>query len=379
MKTEILTGGSELIDELSGEWAELCDEGASAEPFLRPEWFAAFVDCFENQVYIVTVRRDGKLRALLPLVKKAGTLHGIPVRKLQAVYNLNTQRFDLIHGGDEDERKAIVKAVWFALKDMRGWDVVETRLVKKNSWLHDVLDHAEQESYKTGVWPMDAAPFIMLPQADDTPSAIAAFFKGPRKHLRQELDRRLRRLQELGTVEFATTTTFSPELTQTFFDLEGKGWKGRQGTAVVDDPVVVRLHDDFAQAVADSGSLLIYELKLGCKTIAMSINIRYSRETVHWKTTYDEEYSRYSPGNLLFRELLKDCIECGSNEIDFLSPSSPNKLSWATGEREHVAFYIFDRSLWGMLLWNWKFRFVLGLQELRDLRSEKRVLTSATR
>ncbi len=378
MTTEILTGGGELIDELFGDWAELCDEGASAEPFLRPEWFAAFVDCFESQIDIITVRRDGKLRALLPLVKKTGTLHGVPVRKLQAVYNLNTQRFDLIHGADENERNAIVNAVWSALKGMPGWDVVETRLVKKDSWLHDVLDHAEQENHKTGVWPMDAAPYIALPQNEDIPLAITTFFKGPRKHLRQELNRRLRRLEELGTVEFAKSTTFSLELTKTFFDLESKGWKGRQGTAVVDDPVVVWLHNNFAQRIAASGSLLIYELKLSGKTIAMNMNIRYGRETIHWKTAYDEEYSRYSPGNLLFREFLKDCIESGASEIDFLSPSSPNKLAWATGEREHVAFYIFARSFWGRFLWNWKFRFVLGLRELRDLRS-KGELAAATR
>ena len=101
-----------MIDRLSAEWTELCEEGACNEPFLRPEWFSTFVKNFENEIDIITVRREGRLRAILPLIKKRGFLHGIPVRKLQAVYNLNTQRFDLIHGADEAEKAPIAQAIW---------------------------------------------------------------------------------------------------------------------------------------------------------------------------------------------------------------------------------------------------------------------------
>ena len=371
IKTEILTGGIELIDQISVEWTELCDEGASGEPFLRPEWFSAFVKNFGDDIQLLTVRRDGVLRALLPILKKRGVLHGVPVRKIQAVYNLNTPRFDLVHGADETERKAIVDAVWRTLRGVSGWDVLEFRLVKRESWLGSVLELAESEKYPAGIWPMDGAPFITLPRSDDKERAIHDFFRGSRKHLRQELDRRLRRLKEIGAVEFVSTQGCTPELMRTYFDLEAKGWKGRRGTAVTDDPSVARLHEDFAAAVAAKKSLFVYELKLDGKTIAMSLNIRYIRETVHWKTSYDEEFARYSPGNILFRELVRDSIEHDSNEIDFLSPSTPNKKFWASGEREHVAFYIFNRSLFGALLWRWKFRIVSGLREFKSGTPEK--------
>lgn len=377
MITEVLTGGTEVIDRISAEWTELCDEGASGEPFLRPEWFSAFVRNFESEIDLVTVRRDGKLRAVLPLVKKRGSLHGIPVRKLQAVFNPNTQRFDLIHGSDISEKKTIVNAIWEAIRDASGWDVLETRLVKKDSWLGDVLALAEREGYRTGIWPMDSAPFIRLPQSDDRQRSIEDFFKGPRKHLRQEMDRRLRRLNELGNVEFTVTAGVTPDLMKTYFDLESKGWKGRGGTAVTDNPVVARMHEEFAREVAAKRSLFVYELKLNGKTIAMSLNIRYGDETIHWKTSYDEDYARYSPGNLLFRELLSDCINRGSHEIDFLSPSTPNKRFWASGEREHVAFYIFRRGLFGSLLWMWKFSIIAGLRELKAKTPPKMVAAHA--
>ncbi|MEO7658977.1 MAG: GNAT family N-acetyltransferase [Pyrinomonadaceae bacterium] len=363
--TEILTGGTEIISGIAAEWTDLCNEGASNLPFLRPEWFLAFVNNFESKIDLVTVRRDGKLRAVLPLVSKTSNLHGIQVRKLQAVFNLNTQRFDLIHGADEAERGPIVQAMWSAIKNNTAWDVVEFRLVDRDSWLGDILALAEKENHKTGIWQMDSAPFITLPHTENKERSIDNYFKGSRTHLRQELNRRLRRLKEIGNVEFTVTRGFTNELMKTYLDLEARGWKGRGGTAVTDDPSVVRLHEEFASKVADNDSLYIYELKLDGSTIAMSLNIRYDKETVHWKTSYDEAYRRYSPGNLLFRELLTDCVKNGSPEIDFLSPPTPNKSFWASGEREHVAFYIFQNGLYGKLLWAWKFGVISGLRDLK--------------
>lgn len=367
---EILTGGIEVISRISAEWTSLCNEGPCNVPFFRPEWFAAFVKNFENKIDLVTVRLDGKLRAVLPLVKKNGVLHGIPVRKLQAVFNLNTQRFDLIHGADEAERKSVAKAVWSAIKKSGSWDVVEIRMVEKDSWLGDVLTLAEDEEFQTGIWKMDSAPFITLPQSEDKKRSIEDYFKGPRKHLRQELDRRLRRLKEVGNVEFVVTNSCSSKLTKTYFDLEAKGWKGRGGTAISDDPLVAQMHEEFANSVAKERSLLIYELKLDGKTIAMSLNIRSATKTIHWKTSYDEEYARYSPGNLLFRELLIDCVHSRSTEIDFLSPATPNKLSWASGEREHVSFYVFRRGFYGYALQYWKFGVIGGLRQLKSKKRE---------
>ena len=369
-QTQISAGGSEIVEKIFDEWTALCEEGACNEPFFRPEWFAAFVNNFEKEILLVTVRRGGKLRAVLPLTRKKATLDGVPVNKLQAVYNLNTPRFDLIHGADEAERPEIVRAVWKEIKKQPGWNVLEMRLVKKGGWLDNLLRVAESENYGTGVWEMDAAPFIALPQAEDKEKLIEEYFKNTRKHLRQELNRRLRRLKELGEVEFVVTTDYSPELLQRYFALEAKGWKGRGGTAVTDDARVAKLHHDFAREVAARNALFVYELKLDGKTIAMSANIIYDKQAVHWKTSYDEEYSRYSPGNLLFREFLSDCIRKNSPEIDFLSPATPNKKFWASGEREHAAFYIFQRGITGLLLCKWKFSVISRLRKFKKGKSE---------
>lgn len=371
LQTEAVIGGTEVIAEIFEDWSNLCEEGECNEPFFTPEWFTCFVKNFEDEILLLTVRRSKKLLAVLPLVKKTGHLHGVSARKFQAVFNPNTPRFDIIHGSDESERKEIVEALWKEIKKQSNWDFLEARLVKKDSWFNDLLALAERENYGTGIWEMDSAPFIKLPVGVDKEKLIEEFFKGSRKHLRQELNRRLRRLKELGEVEFAITREYSPEMMQRYFELEAKGWKGRARTAVTNDPKVVELHDNFAQEIAAKNQLYVYELKLDGKTIAMSINIMSEKQTVHWKTSYDEEYARYSPGNLLFREFLSDCIRNNSQEIDFLSPATPNKKFWASGEREHVAFYIFQRGIFGSLLCKWKFSVISSLRKYKKNNPKK--------
>ena len=366
LQAEILIGGVEVIEKIFNEWTSLCEEGASNEPFFRPEWFTSFVKIFENEITLLTVRRGGRLRAVLPLVRKSGTFHGIPVGKLQAVFNLNTQRFDLIHGADETERAEIVKAVWNEIKNLSKWRVLEMRLVKKDSWLKDLLAVAESENYRPGIWQMDGAPFVMLPQGDDKEKLIEEHFKNLKKSFRQELKRRLIRLKEQGEVEFVVTRGYSPELLQKYFELEARSWKGRGGTAVACDLKATKLHDEFARAVAAKNALYIYELKLDGKTIAMSLNIKYDRQTVFWKTSFDEEYKRFSLGNLLIREFTADAVRNDSTEIDMLSPATEYKKVWASGEREHAAFYVFRRGISGSLLWTWKFTVISRLRKFKN-------------
>ena len=369
--SDVSIGGVEIIEKLFAEWTELCEEGASNEPFFRPEWFAAFVANFEKEILLVTVRRGGKLRAVLPLVKKSGKLHGVPVKKLQAVFNLNTQRFDLIHGADETEREEIVKAVWNEIKKQMRWDVLEMRMVRKDSWLDDLLVLAEKENYRTGIWQMDSAPFVRFPQAADQGKIIEEYFAGLKKRFRQDLNRRLRRLKELGKVEFAVTRGYRSELLEKYFDLEGKGWKGQAETAAHCDPRAAKLHHDFARAAAAANALFIYELKFNDETIAMCINIMYDRRrTVFWKTAYDENYARFSPGNLLIEEFLADCVRNGSSELDMLSPPSPYKGIWASGESEHAGFYVFRRGFFGRALWKWKFNVIGRLRKLKNRNNE---------
>lgn len=366
--SETLIGGVEIIEKISAEWIELCEEGAGNEPFFRPEWFRAFVKNFENEILLLTVRKNGKLKAVLPLAKKKDSLHGVPIVKLGAIFNLQSQRFDLIHTANESEKEEILNALWREIKRQKGWNVFETRLTYKTSWLNDLLKIAECENYKTGVWEMDDAPFVTLPEGEKKSELIENYFKGLSKNRRKLLSKNLRHLQEIGKVEFCVTCGFSKELIEKYFALEAQSWKARNGTDVNSDAKIAKLHEDFARECAAKNMLFMHELKLDGKTIAMYLSIAFDeKRTIGWKMSFDENYAKFSPGNVLFKEVLSECMRQNSTELDMLSPSNYNKKLFASGKREHAAFYIFQKGIHGSFLSFWKFGFV---QRIRKFKSE---------
>lgn len=365
LTTDLIEFGTSPDPRLIAEWIDLCEEGPCNDPFLRPEWFLAFVRGVRAGISLLTVRRDGKLRAVLPMMPARTRLHGLPINALRAAYDLNTPRFGLVHGNDESERSEVIDAIWNAANQFGDWDMLEARLVRNDRWFSDLPDRARADGNLAGVWQMDAAPYIELPEREGGQHAIDAFFKGPRKHFGKELDRRFRRLQEVGKVEFRVSHDYSPELIERYLEVESLGWKGRGGTAAVQDRRAAELHHDFARSMAGIATFQAYELVLDDRVIAMSLNIRLGSVMYHWRTSYDEKFAKYSPGNLLFRRLLLDCVDAGVAEIDFLSPSTPNKRTWATGEREHAAYYIFRPSVIGHLARLWKFNVISRLRSFK--------------
>lgn len=360
MYTADIISGTNNVATIAAEWTALCNEGPCADPFLRPEWFSALALTFGLDLFLITVRRDGSLRAVLPMLLGRSQVHGLPVSSLMSAYDLNSPRFNAIYGEEGKDGSEIFRCLWHAASDAAPWHVLETRLTPRNGPLSDLAAFARDDRHATGIWPMDSAPFISLKDAN-----AETFFSNGRKHFGRELDRRLRRLSEKGEVRFSTHTEYSHSVVQRYLDLETRGWKARAGTAAVQDSRAADLHHAFAQKMAEDGRFLAYELSIDGRIIAMSLNLIDGRRLFHWKTTYDEAYSTYSPGNLLFRRLLNDSIDTGLSEIDLMSPATPNKRVWATDEREHAAFYIFRPGIAGTLLWAWKFLIINRLRRFK--------------
>lgn len=365
-ETATVAGGIEAINALEAEWVALCEEGASNEPFFRPEWFRAFVTNFAEDLRIVTVRRAGRLVAILPLAIRREKLHGLPVRKLAAVFNLQSQRFDIIRTADESGKPEILSALWKEINSISGWDVLETRLTYDHSWIAELCDIAARERFATGVWPMDEAPFVSLPAGGDKQKLVDDYFKSLTKNRRKLLSKNLRHLEESGRVEFAVTRGYEPWLMKKYFALEAQSWKARAGTDVDSDPRIAALHDDFARECAKRNAISFHELKLDGRTIAMYLSLEFdTQRTIGWKMSFDEEFARFSPGNVLFREVLSECMRRGSRELDMLSPSNYNKSLFASGTRKHSAFYIFRPSIAGRVASFWKFTIADRVRKMR--------------
>jgi CelD/BcsL family acetyltransferase involved in cellulose biosynthesis len=132
-------------------------------------------------------------------------------------------------------------------------------------------------------------------------SPQAYYSQTVRKKKRKELGRLRNRLAELGTL---ATRTFGPgdqldAWCDAFLQLERSGWKGREGSALACRPATEGFFRDAVAGAHASDSLQLLALELDGRPIAMLVNFLTSPGSFSFKTAFDEEFARFSPGVLL--------------------------------------------------------------------------------
>jgi CelD/BcsL family acetyltransferase involved in cellulose biosynthesis len=124
---------------------------------------------------------------------------------------------------------------------------------------------------------------------------------------RKELRRQHRRLAEMGALEIERTRSAIglSGWTQDFLALEQHGWKGRAGSAIACDPATETLFVQALEGAARRNRLERLAIRLDGRPLAMLANFHCGEGVFSFKTAYDEEHARFSPGVLLQRENLE--------------------------------------------------------------------------
>jgi Acetyltransferase (GNAT) domain len=136
-------------------------------------------------------------------------------------------------------------------------------------------------------------------QSDLSPGAY--YESAMRGKKRKELRRQHNRLAELGDLQFARHDGRCglEAWTAEFLALERRGWKGASGSALDCDNGTRALFAAALSGAAGQGKLELLELRLNGAPLAMLINFISAPGSFSFKTAFDEDYARYSPGVLL--------------------------------------------------------------------------------
>ena len=118
---------------------------------------------------------------------------------------------------------------------------------------------------------------------------------------RKELRRQANRLAEQGAVQFRRWQVGDPidPWIDAFLDLEARGWKGRAGSALASHSDTAAWFRAILTAAGEAGKLDVRALDLDERPLAMLINFLTPPGGFSFKTAFDEDYARFSPGVLL--------------------------------------------------------------------------------
>jgi CelD/BcsL family acetyltransferase involved in cellulose biosynthesis len=123
----------------------------------------------------------------------------------------------------------------------------------------------------------------------------------------KELRRQRRRLGEIGVL--ARRVIARPEIAaaiEAYLALEARGWKGKAGGAAQLDVATRLFLKEAVGALAAEGKARIDLLTLDEKPLAAAITLYSGDRAWFWKTAYDEDYARFSPGVQLALDLTEE-------------------------------------------------------------------------
>lgn len=136
-------------------------------------------------------------------------------------------------------------------------------------------------------------------QSDLSPQAY--YDEAVRAKKRKELRRQKSRLSEEGVLTCVRSDSDEglEAWTDEFLTLEKGGWKGQNGSALGCADATRNLLVQALKGAAVAGKLERLDLRLDGKPLAMLVNFLCAPGSFSFKTAFDENYARFSPGVLL--------------------------------------------------------------------------------
>jgi CelD/BcsL family acetyltransferase involved in cellulose biosynthesis len=283
-------------------------------------------------VEVLTVSRDGDLRALMPIIHHRFTS--------ASPTNWHTPRFGVLavdHASCEAlldtlfSRPAHLVSLGFLQEG--DPDIAAMHRAAVNAGRRVCL-RAVEESCAVGV------------QGD-----WSSYERSLRGGLRRDLARRGRRLAELGavTLEVAQSIDGLDQLLILAFELENSGWKRERGTAIVARRNTTVFYSEIARWAAEHGWLRLVFLRVDGQPIAFHLAIEQGGCYWPLKGGFDPAFAAFSPGQLIIHATLRRAFVEGLDRYEFLGDTADYKRRWATTASNRLLFQGFAPTLPGRL------------------------------
>ncbi len=352
--------GREAFGALEKTWNRALARGPRDEPFFRHEyqrlWLEAFAPSAQPLAYTVTA--GGETRLAAAFVRRTERVLGVPLDTLAlpAGDHSNRAGFAL---GPGDPAPAL-EALWRKVRSEK-WHLLLLRDLPEGA---PELVHLERlaaaDGFPTGTWVSLRSPFVSLARFAGAGDAATRVDSALDAHFRQNLRRRRRKLATHGEVTFERFDATTPAaqldaLLEEALRLEASGWKGRAGTAIACQPSTTGFYASLARWALREKALALSFLKVGGRRVAFHFGLVYGGKYCVPKCGFDETFAECSPGQLLARDVLADCVARDLTEFDFLGPAMEWKLEWTSQARPHRWLYVFRPGPLGRALAEAKF------------------------
>lgn len=283
-------------------WHELAADAVEPNPFFEPEMLLPAVRHLPggDDVRLVTVWRGERLVLAMPVTRTR--YRRVPV------LGLATWRHPYCFLGTPLVRAdGLADAPTAALLRLRrlppGWFALEQ--VYLDGPVMAAFRRAAAATSATwterGIW---ARPVVRNRSGDaGAAERLSARSAKTLRRLRRNLERDIGPVESVAFDGHGDPVGLEAEV-DAFLDMELGSWKGRSGTALACADDHAAFFRETCRAFAASGRLALWRLQAGNVATARECHLRSGDTVFAWKTAFDEQFGRFSPGVQLERDVL---------------------------------------------------------------------------
>lgn len=180
----------------------------------------------------------------------------------------------------------------------------------------------------------------------DTSGSVDDYMNGL-GNMRRNLKRCRKKLDGHGVVTVAVGRAGAedPAHLDAFLALEAAGWKGRNGTAILNRPDIAAFYRTLARDFAAAGRWDWQQVRVDGRLVGAGMGIRCGRTVMLPKIAFDEGFSACMPGNLLTEAVVRAAF--ADPETDALAHMSdaPWHESWRMGQHRYDDVHLVRRTL----------------------------------
>ncbi|MCB1430646.1 MAG: GNAT family N-acetyltransferase [Nitratireductor sp.] len=319
--------GTTLVRTLAGmveieqEWRQLESESGEACLFQSFDWCANFARHAkgreQDDFRIFTLRRDGRLIAILPLATRLNQ----GIRVLTGMTEPFQQYTDmLISRGERPE--AVFRAILPALKNA-GADYLHLGQVRQSSPLGQAVANVIRPAGE-----VDGAPYVQLSDWPDFETYYQSVKSKTRKNMRNARNR-LERDAPLTHLVAREGQVLADVIERSF---EGReAWLERQGltSRAFRDSGFAEFVNLFKEPAGTGIQTIAFSLQHGGKPIADQWGFIHNGRYYAFIAGWDQDYEEASPGKLHLGNIIEACYDAGLSAADFMIPAARYKFTWA--------------------------------------------------
>ena len=335
----------QFVRQLRAEWNDLLAVSCCNNIFLTWEWVYSYLEAYAEvcEPYIVVVRaKDGSLRGLAPFVRVKSRVAGlIPHARLEfAGRAISSDYLDIVVRKGEAE--AIYDLIFkhLLLRRKTDFDTI---------CLNEVLESSSLAQYLSGpvgrcqirVTRELQCPFISLPA---TPQALlGGLSKKKASNVRYYSRYIFERLG--GAFGVVQDGDCLGESVDKFIELHLNRWHDPSQPQHYTNPRVKGFTRIVTKRLFERGWLRLFYVQVDAQIVSMLYGMAYGDTFYYYKSGFDPEWGRLSPGVVVLSESIQHCIQEALSEFDFLRGMSAYKIYWANGTRRMFTYVLERRAV----------------------------------